>query len=245
METLSKAKVKLIVSLQKKKFRIQHSQFIIEGTKLIQEALDHNPSLIAFVVKTPQHKFHCAQVQMYSCPDGEFNKLSSLSTPDGVLAVCNLPKCTLNLPKASKLVIIDQISDPGNLGTIIRTADWFQADHLILTKNSVDCFNSKVVQASMGSIFRLPIVYAPDIEEILDSIKQHNFHTIGLSLNGSEYAPDLQPPKIALIFGSESHGIPASAEAQVDFLYKIPGNPQTESLNLSIAAGIAMHQFFK
>jgi len=245
MEILSKAKAKLILSLQKKKFRIQHSQFIIEGTKLIQEALDHNSSLIDFVVKTPQHKFHSTKVQTYSCPDSDFNKLSTLSTPDGVLAVCNLPQSTLNLSEASKLVIIDQISDPGNLGTIIRTADWFQADYLILTKNSVDCFNSKVVQASMGSIFRLPIVYVPDLEEILDSIKQNNFHTIGLSLNGSEHSPALQSPKIALIFGSESHGIPASAEAQIDFLYKIPGNPQTESLNLSIAAGIAMHQFFK
>ena len=73
----------------------------------------------------------------------------------------------------------------------------------------------------MGSIFRLPVVYVADLEEILDSIKQNNFHTIGLSLNGSEYTPDLQSPKIALIFGSESHGIPASAEAQIDFLYKI------------------------
>ena len=134
METLSKAKAKLIVSLQKKKFRIQHSQFIIEGTKLIQEALDHNDSLIDFVVKTPKHKFHSTQVQIYSCPDSDFNKLSSLSTPDGVLAVCNLPQATLNLSEASKLVIIDQISDPGNLGTIIRTADWFQADYIILTK---------------------------------------------------------------------------------------------------------------
>jgi len=243
MEILSKAKAKLVINLQKKKFRTQYAKFVIEGTKLLQEALDHTPDLIDFVVKTPQHKFHSTQVPIYSASESEFTKLSSLSTPDGVLAVCNLPVRTLQLDQAHKLVILNQVADPGNLGTIIRTADWFQADYLILTKNSVDCYSPKVVQASMGSIFRLPVVYVPDLESALNTIKQHHFHTVGLSLNGSHQTPKLQLDKIALIFGSESHGIPTSAEAQIDFLYKIPGNPKTESLNLSIAAGIAMHQF--
>lgn len=245
MNSLSKAKFKLVQNLSKKSFRKKHQAYIVEGYTMVDELLQNHPEQIEFIVITQKYKDLKTKENLLIATEREFQELSTLSTPDGILAVCKIQQKQLDLHSAKKIVLLNNISDPGNLGTIIRTANWFDADYLLLTKNSVDCFNPKVVQASMGSLFRLPIIFIDDVEQLMNQLKNDNFTTIGLSLHGNTN-PILQTPeKLILIFGSESHGIPNQIESQIDFLYKIPGNPQVESLNLSVSAGIAMHQFFK
>ena len=245
MTSLSKAKFKLVQNLSKKSFRKKHQAYIVEGFTMVNELLQNHPEQIEFIVITERYKDLKTKANLFIATDKEFQELSTLSTPDGILAVCKIQQTKLNLDSAKKIVLLNNISDPGNLGTIIRTANWFNVDYLLLTKNSVDCFNPKVVQASMGSLFRLPVIFIEDIEQLMQKLKNEKFTSIGLSLNGNSN-PSLQTPeKLVLIFGSESHGIPNQIESQIDYLYKIPGNPQVESLNLSVSAGIAMHQFFK
>lgn len=245
METLSKAKLKLVQNLSKKTFRSKHKLYIVEGHTMVQELLNQFSEQIEFIVITDKYKDLNTTKEIYSVTQKQFETLSNLKTPDGILAVCKIPNPKLDLDSVKQLVVLNNISDPGNLGTIIRTADWFSASCLLLTKNSVDCFNPKVVQASMGSIFRLPLIYVDDLERTLSELKQNKFTIVGLSLNGSTQAKIDPNSKTALIFGSESHGIPANIESKINYLYKIPGNPAVESLNLSVATAIAMHQFFK
>lgn len=244
MEPLSKAKFKLVQNLSKKTFRIKHNLYIVEGYTMVQELLNKYPEQIEFVVVTDKYQGLKTSKPKYSLIDKDFELLSNLQTPDGILAVCKMPNNKLDLKAAKRIVILNDISDPGNLGTIIRTANWFSASCLLLTKNSVDCYNPKVVQASMGSLFRLPIFYIEDLEATISQISKDNFSIIGLSLNGNSNPNTDKTSKVALLFGSESHGIPANIESKINYLYKIPGNPDVESLNLSISAGIAMHQFF-
>ena len=245
MQAISKAKFKLVQNLSKKSFRKKHQAYIVEGYTMVDELLQNHPEQIEFIVITEKYKDLKTIENLFVATDKEFQELSTLSTPDGILAVCKIQQTQLDLNSAKKLVLLNNISDPGNLGTIIRTANWFNVDYLLLTKNSVDCFNPKVVQASMGALFRLPVVFIDDIEQLMQKLKNDKFTSIGLSLNGNSNLSLQTQEKLVLIFGSESHGIPNTIESQIDYLYKIPGNPQVESLNLSISAGIAMHQFFK
>lgn len=245
METLSKAKSKLVQNLSKKKFRDQNSRFIIEGKKLVQEALDFNSEIVDFIVQTPENTFANSKVTTYITNPKDFKSLSSLVTPDGILAVCHKPSQKLQIEKYNKIIAINSLNDPGNLGTIIRTADWFAIDAIILGPGSVDCFNSKVVQSTMGSIFRVPVIYVQDFDDFILEIKHAQFQTIGLSLQASTQVPTKKHSKLALVLGSESHGLSPKTQALLDVNYKIAGNPAVESLNLSIAAAIAMHQFFK
>jgi len=244
VESISKAKFKLVQNLSKKTFRKKHNLYIVEGHTMVQELLNKYPEQVEFVLITDKYKNLNTTKEIYSVSEKQFENLSNLQTPDGILAVCKMLSNKLDLQSAKRVVILNEISDPGNLGTIIRTANWFSVSCLLLTKNSVDCYNPKVVQASMGSLFRLPIFYIEDLEDTLSLIAQNKFNIVGLSLNGNSEPSIDKYSKVALIFGSESHGIPANIESQINYLYKIPGNPAVESLNLSISAGIAMHQFF-
>jgi len=245
VESISKAKLKLVQNLSKKTFRKKHNLYIVEGHTMVQELLNKYPEQVEFVLITDKYKDLNTAKEIYSVTQKQFENLSNLQTPDGILAVCKIPSNKLDIQSAKRVVILNEVSDPGNLGTIIRTANWFSASCLLLTKNSVDCYNPKVVQASMGSLFRLPIFYIEDLEETLSILTQEKFNIIGLSLNGSSESTIDNNSKLALVFGSESHGIPANIESQIHYLYKIPGNPAVESLNLSVATAIAMHQFFK
>ena len=145
MESLSKNKIKLVRSFQRKKSRDEYGMFVLEGRKSIMEAITDHPELIEFIVSSDDSiKLH---EEHYFLPEAELKKISGLSSSSGWIAVLKKPKVDSN--EQDLIVVLDGIQDPGNLGTIIRTCDWFGINRIICSKDTVDCFNEKTVQATM------------------------------------------------------------------------------------------------
>ena len=245
--TLSNSQISVIKKLKQKKYRSQFSLFVVEGFKSCMHAIqtancsylvlsaDCNPAGLKTIPK---------DLQVYTCPASVFKSLSNLSTPEGILAVCNIPtpKSLESLLQSPKCLVLDSTNNPGNLGTIIRTADWFGVSALVLSPDCVDPYNPKVVQASMGSIFSIDIYQSQQLEDTLSQLQDSGFKLVGLSLGGEPLSKP-KASKLAIVMGSESHGLSPQVQSLLDYKFSIPGHHQSqaESLNLSIATGIALH----
>jgi TrmH family RNA methyltransferase len=234
VELLSKNKIKLIRSLQAKKNRDSESFFVVEGEKMVEELLRDNPALVEFVVTTLNNS---SFDRCYQADERSMKEISSLKTPSSLLAVVR--KLEVSTSTSNFVLALDGIQDPGNLGTIIRTADWFGVDRIVCSLDTVDCYNPKVVQATMGSIFRVAVEYT-DLTEFLASSELPIY---GALLNGKNlYETELQIPSILLI-GNEGKGISPSAQAHIDHPVFIPSYGKAESLNASMATGILLAEF--
>lgn len=233
---LTKSEIKLISSLNQKKFRIQHSLFTVEGVKGIQEYL--NSEFKLYRLFTTEAIF---EIESTIISEADLKKISSLKTPNKALALFKISGP--NPVDESKLIVaLDDIRDPGNLGTIIRLCDWFGVRDLICSQSTVDCYNPKVVQATMGSLTRVNINYL-DLEAFLNQSKLQKFGTFMDSKN--VYKEHL-PENGILILGNEANGISSSIEELVDEKITIPrfGNIKaTESLNVATATAILLSEF--
>ena len=236
---LSKSQISLIKSLQQKKYRKEHQLFLVEGLKAISEFLNSNYTL---------HSIYCVEdiipklpklshnQKVFEVSEQELAKISALQTPQGILALVIIPI----QPKysASELkditIVLDGIQDPGNLGTIIRTADWFGFKNIICSENTVDIYNPKVVQATMGSLARMNISY----HLLVDILKSSTLPRYGALLNGENVFNMNWPKEGFLIFGSEGKGISEEILPLITVPITIPGYGQTESLNVAISAAI-------
>ena len=176
---ITKKQIKYIRSLQQKKYRDQHGVFLAEGIKIVSEAIESRSDLIEQLILTEKHKAdlpipdHLDKAKILEVKGSEFQNMSSLKQPQEVLAVIKqaLPD-TKAIQKPRDLILaLDRVRDPGNLGTIIRVADWFGVQHVVCSNDTVDCYNPKVVQASMGSIFRVQVHYLA-LTAYLKSAKQ-------------------------------------------------------------------------
>lgn len=255
---IEKRHIKLVQSLAQKKYRNEHKKFVLEGYKLIQEALNSNVSFDFIVynkelVEKKGYESLLAELQkrnieIYWAHESELEKISNFSTSDGVLAVAKQISLG-NDELGDSILVFDQLNDPGNLGTIIRTADWFGIDAIVLGEGSVDMYNPKVVRASMGSLFRVLILTQVDLKKFLNN-KKSEYQVFGTSLQGEllDEKGTIQfqkHEKKIFLFGSESHGLGEDLENVCHSLIKIPGGENAESLNLGISAGIIMYQFGK
>ena len=237
---LSKNQIKLITSLKQKKYRLQHQLFVAEGKKTILEFLNSKLQLNQLFTTTLE--FNVSDVLQTTITPKELNTISFLKTPNMALAVFKISK-----PKPidfSKLIIaLDDVRDPGNLGTIIRLCDWFGVEDLVCNTEAVDCYNSKVIQATMGSIARVNVSYL-NLESFLSS--QKNTQTFGAFMDGTNvYDMDL-PDAGILVLGNEANGICKEVASQITERISIPrfGNLQeTESLNVANAAAILLSEF--
>lgn len=249
-----KTQIKYIRSLHQKKYREKENVFIAEGIKIINEVLSAHPSAIKNLLYTPETKSRLKleslseNIRQTEIPPGDFQKISILKNPQGVMAVIQKPDSQIpSLAKAGDLVLIlDSIRDPGNLGTIIRLADWFGIGTIFCSEDTVECFNPKVVQATMGAIFRIKIFYT-DLKNILREFRTSGATIYGSSLNGENiYVKKLQFPA-AVILGNEAHGISNILESEINENLFIPNfSPsadRTESLNVSLAAAIICSEF--
>lgn len=237
VESLSKNKIKWIKSLQQKKHRDLEGLFIVEGDKMVHELIHYWSDQIICVCTTEESFQFDGDV--YLTDDKTIKSIGSLSTPNRYLAVVKKP--IYSPSNAGLILALDSIQDPGNLGTIIRTADWFNVDLIVCSKGTVDVFNSKVVQSSMGSIFRVPIVY----DDLLQFLNETNLPVYGALLEGEAvYDKKLESPAI-LIMGNEGSGISDEIKAQVEHKIHIPRFGGAESLNVSIATGILLSEFKK
>ena len=237
---LSKNQIKLIKSLGQKKQRSKHSLFVAEGKKVVKELLASKLILEKlFVTPELENLFLNFSYQVLS--DSELKKVSTLKTPSGVLALFKIPNNKI-LTNQGLTVALDSINDPGNLGTIIRLCDWFGIEKLICSENTVDCYNSKVVQATMGSLSRVEITYL-NLEEFL---KNCSMPIICADMEGENvYSTDV-PKEGVLVMGNEANGISLSIKKLCDKILMIPrfgSKQETESLNVATATAILLSEF--
>lgn len=235
---LSKSQIKFITRLKQKKYRVQEGLFIAEGLKTVAELLDSSLELHHLFSTTSWHSDAGKETIV---TEVELKKISSLKAPNQVLAIFKIPepKSVLN---SGLIVALDAVRDPGNLGTIIRLCDWFGVNELVCSKETVDCYNSKVIQATMGSITRVHVSYM-DLERFL---KKADVPVFGAYMDGiNVYKSDL-PKKGILVMGNEANGISDSIEKHITQRISIPrfGELQaTESLNVATATAILLSEF--
>lgn len=237
---ISKSQIKYIKSLQSKKYRQKYNKFIVEGLKLVTEIIRDRPDWIEWVVI--QEGMEISFERMLTANHNEFKIISALTTPSGILAVLEIPNYYLDkIALSDRLnLYLDAVMDPGNMGTIIRTAEWFGIAQVICSNGCVDPFNSKVVQGSMGAIYRVPIIQM----NIRDIQSLENYQLFMASLEGESLGQVPIEPNGILIIGNESHGISKSLYSLPHRKLKISAHPSNhgESLNAGIAAGIIMYQ---
>jgi RNA methyltransferase, TrmH family len=247
---LSKSRLKYIQSLSHKKFREASAEFIIEGPKIVEEFLLNRPELIneIFTLDTwlQGAKRMLSSVKpekVFSVSENELEKISGLSTPNQVMALVQKP----NQPTVPDLrnritLVLDNIQDPGNLGTIIRTADWFGIDQVVCSKESAELYNPKVIQSTMGSILRVAVIYT-DIEQWIEKVQDIPIYCT--ALNGMNLYETGPVKEGLLIIGNESKGVRASVMQAATKKITIPRFGGAESLNAAVAAGIVMAQLRK
>lgn len=237
---VSKNQIKTITGLQQKKYRKQHKLFFAEGIKVVQELLNSNFELHQLF--TTQEIFTgLDNTRIELITDAELKKISTLATPNVCLALFVMPE-EKPVPDSGLIVALDDVRDPGNLGTIIRLCDWFGVSHLVCSEQCVDVFNPKVVQATMGSITRVNVVYT-DLEAYLDKTSLPVFGTF---MDGENIYSESLPENGIIVMGNEANGISKAIENKVGHKIAIPrfGNlQQTESLNVATAASIILSEF--
>lgn len=242
---LTNSKVKLIKSLTDKKNRSAEGLFMVEGEKMINEALQSRAE-IAELFTTDESFVAPKGIAVTIISDKDLSRISSLKTPNKCLATIKIP--TNNLPaKLEGLTLaIDGVNDPGNLGTIIRTAHWFGVHHIVLSENSVDVYNPKVLQSTMGSIFKVQVHYV-HLVDFIDSYKANtNYTVIGAVLKGEQLYSNKLPKNALLVMGSESHGISNDVSELLTHKLTIPqggGDSSPESLNLAISTAIILAEY--
>lgn len=237
---VSKNQIKLITSLQQKKYRKQEQLFFAEGVKVVQELLHSNFEL-QDLFTTKQDFLTVPKNKVHAISEVELKKISALTTPNTCLAVFKIPKAKEMVEKGL-IVALDDVRDPGNLGTIIRLCDWFGIETLFCSEESVDIYNPKVVQATMGSISRVNVVYG-NLETFLSQTKLPVFGTF---MDGKNIYQEELPKEGIIIMGNEANGISTSVEKLVSERIAIPrfGNLQvTESLNVATATAIILSEF--
>ena len=244
---------KYIRSLHDNHTRDEEECFTVEGEKLCRELLASTFITECVVIRTPAAphllalamEFSDQGVSVFTTDERGFRQISDTQTPQGILAVTRYPAAPTEQPE--RLVILDGIADPGNVGTIIRTADWFGFHSILLCGASAHRYHPKTVRATMGSVFRTTILQSTinSAEYIRAHFSGHDLY--GASLSATTRLHDLRPTtqRFALVFGSESHGISPEIQALLTGEYIIPAIGTAESLNVAVAAGISLYHFAK
>jgi TrmH family RNA methyltransferase len=242
---LSNNQLKHIRSLGVKKYRQEHGQFLVEGDKMVGELLgQHRIRVSAIFALSPWLEKNARFLNpiaslVHSVTEAELSKISSLNTPNQVLAVANLPAdpCDASLASSEICFYLDGIQDPGNMGSILRIADWFGFPAVYCSPDCTDVFSPKVVQASMGAIFRVKSWELP-LEELLSNLP--NLPVAGAVLDGENVHQANLPKHGLLVIGNEGRGISTEVSKQLTHRLCIPRHAAggAESLNASVAAGI-------
>jgi RNA methyltransferase, TrmH family len=234
---ISKSELKYIQSLCQKKQRITDGLFIVEGPKLVAEVLESDFSIKNGYATAEWLDKNKTIVGFEEITDIELGKMSGLQTPNQVLVIChqkNLKKIP-NLNNQLSLVV-DGIQDPGNLGTIIRIADWFGIKQIIASEDTVDCYSPKVIQSTMGSFIRVSCYYT----DIVEFLSNNKIPVYGALLNGTPILKLKKPTEGLLIIGNESKGIREPILPFIQHSVTIPRIGGAESLNAAVATGIIL-----
>ena len=238
--SISKNQLKLITSLSQKKYRQKHDLFIAEGVKVLNELLNSTIE-IETLFCTDDFEATISEEKVVRISETELKKVSTLKSPNKALGIFKIPK-EKTVQNSGLTIALDAINDPGNLGTIIRLCDWFGITQLVCSKDTVDCYNQKVVQASMGSLTRVSIHYT-DLENY---ITKSNLDTFIADMDGENVYKTKLPKEGILIMGNEANGVSEEIKSLLQYKISIPrfGETQeTESLNVATATAILLSEF--
>lgn len=254
IESLQNNLIKKLVSLKQKKSRQKYKLFLVEGIRFIDEIPD-NWEVEQYVVSESFEKKYLDKIKqlkskskVYTVKDSVFKSISDTDTPQGIIATCIQKNFNMSdvICDNAFLIIADNLQDPGNLGTIIRTADAAGATGVLLSQNTVDLYNPKTLRATMGSIFHIPIIQNIDISETILDLKSNNITVIASSLKATTtpYLVNLKK-SVAVIVGNEANGVDENILNKADVLVKLPLVGRAESLNVSVASGILLYEIVR
>lgn len=239
MELLSKAKLKLFASLRLKKQRYAHRLFVVEGAKMVQEAVQSGWPVHGIVVRKGNEDLLPpeSKLPVWLAEEDSFAQINTLEAPEGLLAIVSFPDTDFTSPSLPPPpgLVLDGIQDPGNLGTILRVADWFGIPNVVCGPGTTDCLNPKALRASMGAIFRVAVTYVSQLPPLL-----HDQSGLWLAhLDGKPYTRAFAEGCNWLVIGNEANGLsPDLLRTFPDRRVVIPRLGGAESLNASVAAGI-------
>lgn len=247
--------IKNIKKLKEKKYRDINNQYIIEGIKLIKEAIIEKANIKLIViceeclVDGTIDKNLLYEIAKYECiyvTEKIFTQISDVKAPQGILAIIEKGCKQGQIDYSEDIIIaLDGIQDPGNLGTILRTVDSANLKQIIVSADTADCYNPKVVRSTMGAIFRVNIIETAELETTLKEIKKHKFDVIVTSLDTEKSIYDIKYNKKVIVIGNEANGVSKEIQEMADTKVKIQMLGKTESLNASVATAIIVYEYVR
>lgn len=249
-DTLTNNELKLIGSLQNKKFRDINNLYVIEGEHLIDEYLKSdlpNENVKYIIARNDYQNYdleeRVAGFNIHTLNRAKFDKLCDTKSPQGILAVIE-KKMIYSNEQNRFVVALENINDPGNLGTILRTCYWFGVDKVLISENSADIFNPKTIRSTQGSLFHLSIETDVNLKTKLESLSKSGFDVFVTSLDGKPLNSEVKTDKCVLVFGNEANGVSYDIQENKDFKQiKIESYTECESLNVAVSAGILISEF--
>ncbi len=247
--------VKHVKKLKDKKYRDLSGEFLIEGIKLIKEAIQENANIKQIIIceecedtqLIPKELTY--EIAKYECiyvTSQVFNTITEVKNPQGILAVVSKENKENEIDFSQDIIVaLDDLQDPGNLGTILRTVDSVGLTQILVSKGTADCFNPKVVRSTMGAIFRVKIIECENLLETLKEIKKHKFKIMVTSLQTNNSIYDVDYKQKVIIVGNEANGVKKEIQDLADEKVKIPMLGKTESLNASVATGIVLYEYVR
>ena len=247
--------IKNIKKLKEKKFRDLENAFIVEGIKLVEEAIEENAKIKQIVIceecisdgtLTQEMKYKLAKYECIYVTEKIFSLLSDVKTPQGILAIIEKKNNANEIDYSQDIIIaLDDIQDPGNLGTILRTLDSSGLNQIIISKNSADSYNPKVVRSTMGAIFRVNIIETNNLEETLKQVQKNKFEVVVTALDTQNSIYDIEYKNKVIVIGNEANGVSKEVQNLADKKVKIPMLGKTESLNAAVAASIMIYEYVR
>lgn len=247
--------IKHIKKLKEKKYRDENNEYIIEGVKLVEEAVQEKVKIKKIIIcedttRTYEIPTHIMlEIARYDCiyvTNKIFLAITQVTNPQGIMAIIEKNVEENEIDYTQDIIIaLDGVQDPGNLGTILRTVDSIGLNQIIVTKDTVDAFNSKVVRSTMGAIFRIKIIEVENLSKIIKEMKKHHFKLLVTSLQTENSIYDIEFNKKIIVIGNEANGVSKEIQDIADEKAKIPMLGKAESLNASVASGIVMYEYVR
>ena len=247
--------IKHIKKLKDKKYRDENNEYIVEGVKLIEEAVQEKAKIKKIIVCEDTTRTYeiptqvMLEIAKYECvyvTDKIFSSITQVTNPQGVMAIIEKNAENQEIDYTQDIIIaLDNVQDPGNLGTILRTVDSIGLNQIIVSKDTVDAFNSKVVRSTMGAIFRVKIIEVENLVQSIKEMRKHHFKLMVTSLQTENSIYDIEFNKKIIVIGNESNGVSKEIQDIADEKAKITIQDRTESLNASVAAGVVMYEYVR
>ncbi len=248
--------IKHIKKLKEKKYREEYNEFIIEGIKMIEEAMQENVKIKSIIICddcktqgaiTNELMYEIAKLNCIYVAEKVFSTITDVINPQGIMAIVEKP---ISEEKEidyneTNFLLLDNIQDPGNLGTILRTADSLNIKQIILSKGSADAYNLKVVRSTMGAIFRVKIIEVQNLSKTVKEMKKHKIKVYATDLQTDKSIYDVNYEKSAIVIGNEANGVSTEVLEEASERIKIPMTGKTESLNAAVATSIILYEAFR